>query len=75
MMSAAKKCLCWAYHIRVEGGLPLTGAIDEITIFNVVLDENDIKTVATSGLKQAFAVSPKSKLTTTWSVIKQRDNL
>ena len=59
---------------RVEGGLPLTGAIDEIAIFSVVLDENDIKTVATRGLKQAFAVSPKSKLTTTWSAIKQRDN-
>ena len=56
---------------RVGGGLPLTGAIDEIAIFKTVLAEDDIKSVADKGLKQAFSVSPKSKLATTWSMIKK----
>ena len=57
---------------RVGGALPLTGAIDEIAIFNVVLAENDIKSVVTNGLKRVLSVSPKSKLATTWSTIKYK---
>jgi len=47
-----------------------TGFIDEVAIFNVVLGEDDIKTIITKGLKGIAAVSPKAKLTTTWSAIK-----
>ena len=57
---------------RVGGSLPLTGAIDEIAIFNVVLAENDIKTIVANGLKRVLSVSPKSKLATTWSMIKYK---
>ena len=43
------------------------GLIDEVAIYNVALSLEDIKTSMTPG-----AVSPKSKLTTTWSSIKSR---
>jgi len=53
---------------RVEGGdYNFLGAIDEVAIFNVVLTEDDIQDLA---LGLQHDVSPKEKLTTTWSTIK-----
>jgi len=54
-------------------GRDLNGTIDEVAIFNVVLTEDDIKSIMTQGLEEAVgltAVSSLSKLTTTWSAIK-----
>ncbi len=48
-----------------------SGLIDEVAIFNVVLTEGDIKTIMTKGLEGMLAVSPRSKLTTTWAKIKK----
>ena len=51
-----------------------TGLIDEIAFFNVSLSEADVKTIAESGLSVALgfaAVSPQSKLTTTWAKLKE----
>ena len=51
-----------------------TGLIDEIAFFNVSLSEADVKTIAESGLSVALgfaAVSPQSKLTTTWAKLKK----
>ncbi len=50
-----------------------TGLIDEIAFFNVALSENDVKSVADSGLSIALgfaAVSPQAKLTTAWAKLK-----
>ena len=50
-----------------------TGLIDEIAFFNVALSEDDVKSVADSGLSVALgfaAVSPKAKLTTAWGKLK-----
>ena len=47
-----------------------TGFIDEVAIFNVILSEDDIKTIIAKGLKSIAAVSPPGKLTTTWASIK-----
>ena len=43
------------------------GKIDEVAIFDVALNESDIKNIMTNGMA---AVSPTGKLTTTWSSIK-----
>jgi hypothetical protein len=49
----------------------LSGLIDEVAIFNVVLTEVDLKTIMTKGLEGMSAVSPSDKLATTWASIKQ----
>lgn len=51
-----------------------TGLIDEIAFFNVALSDADIKTIADGGLSVALgfaAVSPQSKLATTWGKLKR----
>jgi len=51
----------------------LDGRIDEVAIFNVVLSQDDIKTIMNKGLLGVTAtVSPKEKLTTTWLSIKKQ---
>ena len=50
----------------------LRGLIDEVAIFNVVLSEDDLKTIMTEGLETILAVSPLKKLSTTWSNIKSQ---
>jgi len=57
---------------RQGGGIPLSGAVDEVAIFNVALGEDDIKLAAEKSLKSGgLAVSPLRKLTTTWANIKR----
>ena len=51
---------------------PFLGIIDEFSIFNVALTENDIQNIMTKGLKGITAVSPKGKLATTWGDLKQQ---
>ncbi len=49
------------------------GAIDEVAIFNVLLEEDDILNIMEKGLEEmvdVFAVSPSAKLATTWAKIK-----
>jgi hypothetical protein len=61
---------------RGEGqSFPFTGAIDEVLIANVALEENDIKAIMNQGLERATgmtAVLPVGKLVNTWSQIKIR---
>jgi hypothetical protein len=47
-----------------------TGSIDEVAVFDVVLNEDDFKDIITEGLKAIAAVSPAGKLTTKWGSIK-----
>ena len=48
------------------------GIIDDVALFNVVLEEEDIKTLMDQGLKDALvaAVDLSGKLTTTWADVK-----
>ena len=57
---------------RVGGGLPLMGSIDEVVIFNVTMEQDDVKSIMKRGLKGALAVQPEDKLAATWAVIKGR---
>lgn len=58
---------------RVEGGLTVTGLVDEVAILNVALGEEDIKSIAEKGLKSGglAVVSSTGKLTTTWAGIRK----
>ena len=47
------------------------GTIDEVAIFDVVLEEEDIQTIMDKGLSIVLAVSLTGKLTTTWGEIKK----
>jgi len=59
---------------REGGGLDFTGALDEVVILDVALEEEDIQTIVAVGLEWAFgmaAVSPVDSLTATWGSIKK----
>ncbi len=54
-------------------GLYTPGTIDEVVIFNVALEKEDVQTIMNDGLSSTvLAVSPGGKLATTWSNIKTR---
>ncbi len=46
------------------------GVIDEVVIFDVALEEEDIQAIMNKGLGSMLAVSQSGKLTTTWGGIK-----
>jgi len=60
----------WLAKWKAAAGWDFTGVIDEVGVFNVDLTEGDIKHIMEKGLSSELAVSPASKLTTTWSNIK-----
>ena len=52
-------------------GRGFDGTIDDVVVFNVALDKDDIKTLMTKGLEGALAVSSIAKLATTWGRMKE----
>ena len=52
------------------GEAPFVGVIDEVAIFNTVLDGDDMKDLMENGLETLTAVSPAGRLATTWGKIK-----
>lgn len=46
------------------------GTIDEVGIFNVAFEKEDIEKIMNEGLEKASAVSPADKLATTWGQVK-----
>jgi len=53
------------------GGQLYNGFLDEMAIFDVPLEEGDIKGIFTKGFENLLAVSPEGRLTTTWAKIKR----
>ena len=56
-----------------NGGHQCEGLLDEVALFNVPLEQDDIKTIMNDGLERAtglLAVEPESKLTTIWGKLK-----
>ena len=53
-----------------QWGAFLGAIIDDVAIFNVALDDDDIETLMNDGLKTAADIEPSGKLTTTWADIK-----
>lgn len=60
------------FHIGRHYDRYTDGIIDEVALFNVALEEEDIKFLMENGLETAAAVEPVNKLTTTWGRIKQQ---
>ena len=48
----------------------IDGIIDEVILFNVVVEEEDINAIMERGLESATAVDAEGKLATTWANIK-----
>ena len=53
-----------------QWGAFLGAIIDDVAIFSVALDNDDIETLMNDGLKTAADIEPSGKLTTTWADIK-----
>jgi hypothetical protein len=63
------------FYIGGEPGRPhaIERSIDEVAVFNTVLEDADVKTIYQKGLEYALgitAVSPKGKLALTWGGLK-----
>ena len=62
------------YIGATPNGWRVSGIIDDVVIFNVALEEEDIQAIMNQGLERALgitAVFPSGKLTTTWGGIKK----
>ena len=57
--------------MKNKGSSNEEGVIDEVVLFNVALEEEDIQAIMNKGLSSMLAVSPSAKLTTTWGEIKK----
>ncbi len=60
---------------EVNGTVYFNGVIDEVAIFNVELEEEDIQTIMNDGLERASgltAVDLSGKLISTWGNVKVR---
>ena len=61
-------------RIGAVNGIPVKGVIDEVALFSVALEEEDIQEIMNNGLAEALqilAVAPAEKLTLTWGRIKK----
>ena len=47
------------------------GLLDEVALFNVALEQEDIQAIMNEGLSNMLAVSPSGKLATTWADLKK----
>lgn len=61
--------------IGAVNGIPVKGIIDEVALFNVALEEEDIQDIMNNSLENALqliAVKPVEKLAVTWGSIKDQ---
>ena len=54
-----------------NAGGKFRGVLDEVAIFGEALTEQEIQDIMNDGFEGVLAVSPKSKLATTWAYLKQ----
>jgi len=62
-------------RIGAVNGIPVKGVIDEVALFSVALEEEDIQEIMNNGLAEALqilAVDPAEKLAVTWGGIKEK---
>jgi len=60
------------FHIARHYDRYTEGIIDDVALFDVALEEEDMKELMDNGVETAAAVEPVNKLTTTWGRIKNR---
>ena len=51
----------------------IEGLIDDVGLFNVALNQNQLQTIMEEGLLKYLAINPRSKLATTWGQIKSNN--
>jgi len=62
-------------RIGAVNGIPAKGIVDEVALFNVALEEEDIQDIMSNGLSETLqitAVGPAQKLAVTWGRIKEK---
>ncbi len=62
------------FHIGRHYDRYTAGIIDDVALFDVALEEEDMKFLMDNGVETAAAVDPVDKLATTWGRIKQQLN-
>lgn len=60
------------FHIGRHYDRYTTGIIDDVALFDIALDEEEMDSIMNEGVQTAADVEPVDKLTTTWSRIKRR---
>ena len=60
------------FHIGRHFDRYTNGIIDEVALYNVALNEDDINSIMTDGLVNVTSVEAHGKLSTTWGTIKKR---
>lgn len=58
------------FHVARHYDRYTEGIIDDVAIFNVALEEEDMDALMSDGVETAAAVEPVNKLTTTWGRLK-----
>lgn len=58
------------FGVRVGGGNPFRGILDEVGLFNVAISNDDINNIIANGLSPKNTVSPLGKIAYTWGNIK-----
>ena len=58
------------FHVARHYDRYTEGIIDDVAIFNVALEEEDMNNIMDNGVETAAAVEPVNKLTTTWGRLK-----
>ena len=62
----------WIGELDANRGFAWKGALDEISIWNVVLEEAEIADLAESGIRQYLSVNPQGRLALSWGRLKSR---
>jgi hypothetical protein len=63
-----KVCFIFGHHSdRYTAGI-----IDDVTLFNIALSEDEMETIMNNGVEEVAVVDAIGKLTTTWATIKHR---
>lgn len=63
------------FGVRVGGGNPLKGVLDEVALYSVALEKEKIQEIMNNGFVSVVeSIEPLDKLTVTWSNIKVNGN-
>ena len=71
-MTNADESPIWIGELDASRGFAWKGELDEISIWNVVLEDEEIADLADSGIRQYLSVEPQGRLALSWGRLKSR---
>ncbi len=71
-MTNADPSPVWIGELDANRGFAWKGALDEISIWNVVLEDAEIADLAESGIRQFLSVNPQGRMALSWGRLKSR---